>query len=483
MKNVIRLRKGLDIPIKGIADGSLHAPVFSYEDYAVKPVDFWSMRPKLLVAEGDVIKAGTPLFYDKNREEIKVTSPVSGKVEQVVYGPKRRIDEIRIKADSKTEYEAFPSWTAEELSKWTKDDRGKATETLLNSGLWVFIHRRPYDTIPSPTHTPRDIFISCFDSAPLAIDMDVAAQGREADFQAGVDVLRTLTTGNVHLGLHVYKNSQATFSECARVELHHFDGPHPCGNVGVQIHHIAPISKGEEVWCVHPQDVMTIGSLFLNGKYDATKIIAVAGSEIICTGYHRILSGVSVKHFLADNVKGMERGVEHAGDKEPVKQTISKAEIENNIRVISGDVLSGTKIDSNGYIGAYDHLVTVIPEGNRYRFLGWITLGINMFSFSRTFFSWILRGKQYKIDTNFNGGNRAFVLTGEFEKVLPMDIYPLQLIKACIAKDIEAMENLGIYEVIPQDLALCEYIDVSKTEIQQIIRDGLELVRTEMGDE
>lgn len=469
MDKVIKLRKGLDIRIDGVADGSLRAPAFFYEDYAVKPVDFWDMRPKLLVEEGARVKAGTPLFYDKNRDAIKVTSPVSGTVEKIVYGPKRRIEEIRLKADKEIEYEAFTAYSVAEMASWGQDRREAVVAQLLNAGLWPYIRRRPYDTIANPDRMPRDIFISCFDTAPLAPDMDMLAHGREEDFQAGVDVLRTLTAGKVHLGLHVHKNNAVAFTECKRAELHYFEGPHPCGNVGIQIHHIAPINKGEEVWYVHPQDVMIIGRLFLKGHYDATKIIALAGSEIIRTSYHKVLAGISVNYFLKDNVKGKESGLD---SDHPAA----------GIRVISGNVLTGTKIAEQGYLGAYDHLFSVIPEGDRYRFMGWITLGINMFSFSKTFFSWLFPQRTYRIDTNMNGGKRAFVLTGEFEKVLPMDIYPLQLLKACITQDIEAMENLGIYEVAPEDFALCEYIDASKTDIQQIIRDGLELVRKEVGE-
>ncbi len=474
MNKVIKLRKGLDIRIQGVADGSLRAPAFFYEDYAVKPVDFWDMRPKLLVEEGSTVKAGTPLFYDKNRDAVKVTSPVSGTVEKIVYGPKRRIEEIRMKADKEIAYEEFAAYTAADLATWGAAQRETAVGQLLNAGLWPYIRRRPYDTIANPDRMPRDIFISCFDTAPLAPDMDMLAHGREEDFQAGVDVLRTLTAGKVHLGLHVHKNNAVAFTECKRVEQHYFEGPHPCGNVGIQIHHIAPINKGEEVWYVHPQDVMVIGRLFLKGHYDATKIIALAGSEIIRTSYHKVLAGVSVRYFLQDNVKGMERGLEVMNG-EDNRHTAG-------IRVISGNVLTGTKISGQGYLGAYDHLFSVIPEGDRYRFMGWMTLGLNMFSFSKTFFSWLFPQRAYRIDTNVNGGKRAFVLTGEFEKVLPMDIYPMQLLKACMTQDIEAMENLGIYEVSPEDFALCEYIDASKTDIQQIIKDGLELVRKEMSE-
>jgi Na+-transporting NADH:ubiquinone oxidoreductase subunit A len=265
------------------------------------------------------------------------------------------------------------------------------------------------------------------------------------------------TIGKVHLGLHIAQTTSYVFRECKNAEIHYFDGPHPSGNVGVQIHHTKPLNKGEQVWYIHPQDVVTIGALFLTGKYDSTRIIAVAGSEVLRTRYIKTRSGINASYLLKDNL--LER---------------------SNSRVISGNVLTGKRIAANGYIGFYDSFISVIPEGNRSRFLGWITAGVNLYSFSRSFFSWLTLGREYKIDTNLNGGRRAFVFTGDFERVFPMNIYPLQLIKACIAKDVEKMLDLGIYEVSPEDFALCEYIDVSKTEIQQIIREGLELVRKEI---
>ncbi|MDR0618718.1 MAG: Na(+)-translocating NADH-quinone reductase subunit A [Bacteroidales bacterium] len=458
MDNVIRIKKGLDILIKGKIDTSLSAPVILHEDYAVKPTDFYGLQPNLLVHKGDSVKAGTPLFCDKKDERIKIPSPVSGVITNIITGAKRSIEAVCIKADKEQESIVF------DVPKLNEYSQENVKASLLASGLWCMFRRRPYDTIPKPDDTPRDIYISCFDSAPLAPDMEMLIHGREKEFQAGIDAIRHLAgstdnlgrAGSVHLGLHATQTISWAFRECKNVEIHYFDGPHPSGNVGIQIHHTKPLNKDEQVWYIHPQDIVAIGALFLTGKYDSKRVVAVAGSEVLHTRYIKTRSGVNVSYLLKDNL--------YEG---------------NNVRVISGNVLTGKRIAEDGYIGFYDSFISVIPEGNHSRFLGWLTAGINLYSFSRSFFSWLIPGREYRIDTNLNGGRRAFVLIGDIERVFPMDIYPLQLIKACIAKDVEKMLDLGIYEVSPEDFALCEYIDASKTEIQQIIREGLELVKKE----
>ncbi len=452
MEKVIKLRRGLDIRIEGCPDSSLNAPTVTYRKYAVKPTDFYGMQPKLSVQVSDRVMAGSPLFLDKKKPRIKVVSPVSGVVEEVVYGPRRVIEEIRILADEKIEYKDFGPLSL------ASADAEAIKEKLLDSGLWPFIRQRPYDLPADPDTAPRDIFVSAFDTAPLAPDTDMLIHGQEAYFQLGITALSKLTAGKVHIGVHRAKTASPAFLECKDAEVHVFDGPHPCGNVGIQIHHIRPINKGDVVWYVQPQDVAVMGRLFSKGIYDATKVVALAGSEVVKTGYHKILSGLCLSYLLERNLKR-----------------------EKDIRVISGNVLTGTKIRPDGYIGAFDNMVSVIPEGNRYRFLGWLTLGLNTFSYSRTFWSWLAGKRKYRMDTNTNGETRAFVLTGQYEKVLPMDIYPMQLLKACLAKDIENMEALGIYEVSPEDFALCEYIDASKIEIQKIIRESLEFLRKEVG--
>ncbi|MDR1739288.1 MAG: Na(+)-translocating NADH-quinone reductase subunit A [Bacteroidales bacterium] len=459
MDKVIKIKRGLDIRIKGKVDTSLSAPTLFYEKYAVKPGDFYCLMPKMLVSVGDKVKAGTPLFCHKKDERIKVPSPVAGVISDIIIGERRAVEAVLINADKEADYVNF------EIPVALNED--SVRNTLLETGLWCMLRRRPYDTIPSPDDSPRDIFISCFSSYPLAPDMEMLVHGREKEFQMGIDVLKHLVSGkgnsvgkggNIHLGLHVSHTTSYAFKECKNAEIHYFDGPHPSGNVGVQIHHIAPLNFGEQVWYIHPQDVVAIGNLFMTGKFDATRIIAVAGSEVLRTRYVKTRLGVNVSYLLENNLSDEE------------------------VRVISGDIFTGKKINAkstDGYVGFYDSLISVIPEGNRSRFLGWITPGINLYSFSHSFFSWLTLDREYKIDTNLNGGRRAYVLTGDFERVFPYDIYPLQLIKACLAKDVEKMLALGIYEVAPEDFALCEYIDASKTEIQQIIKEGLELVRKE----
>lgn len=452
MEKIIKLRKGLDIKIEGVPDHSLNAPTVPYRKYAVKPVDFYGINPKLDVSVQDRVLAGTILFHDKKNPQVTVSSPVSGTVTEIVYGERRVIREIRIDADEKVEYRQFTPIKPEEFTEQNVRER------LLEAGLWAYIRQRPYDIPANPERRPRGIFISAFDTAPLAPDLDIVVHGQENFFQAGVDALKKLTDGKLYLGVHRTKTASKVYNECKNVEVCVFDGPHPAGNVGIQVHHIQPINKGETIWYVHPQDVVIMGRLLLKGIYDATKIVSLGGSEVVHTGYHKVLAGLNVRYLLQENVK----------------------EFACEPRVVSGNVLTGSNIGVDGYLGAYDHGISVIPEGNRFRFMGWMAPGFNLYSYSRTFLSRLFRQRRYRIDTNINGGERAYVLTGQFEKVLPMDIYPMQLIKACLSKDIEKMEDLGIYEVAPEDFALCEYIDASKTEIQQIIREGLELVRREV---
>ncbi|MDR2908013.1 MAG: Na(+)-translocating NADH-quinone reductase subunit A [Bacteroidales bacterium] len=451
MSKEIRLKRGFTIRIEGEADKSLMASLVQVESYAVKPTDFYGMRPKLLVEEGAAVKAGTPLFYDKADERIKITSPVSGVISAIVRGEKRVIEEIRIMPDEQIQYIDFGKAVPAELSKQ------QVTSKLLESGLWAMIRQRPYNVVANPDDQPKMVVISAFDTAPMGADYDFAAHGCKQNFQAGVDALGKLTDGKVHLNVHENLNHEDVFLSTKNVEINTFSGKHPAGNVGVQIHHIDPINKGEVVWFVNPQDVIIIGRLFTEGHLDATKIVALAGSELKRTGYHKIIAGASIKSLVEENL-------------------IDAA----HPRFITGNVLTGKKIAQDGYLGFYDHLISVIPEGDSYEFAGWAMPGFRKFSFWRSFFSWMMPDKKYVLDTNYHGGHRALIFTGQYEKVLPMDIYPMQLIKACITEDIEAMEALGIYEVDSEDFALCEYIDPSKTEIQSIIRKSMDLVKQEM---
>lgn len=448
MSNVIKIKKGLDIRLLGEAEKKVSE--ISSTKFALKPPDFNGVFPKLFVKEGDTVKAGTPVFFDKYRDNIIFTSPVSGKITEIHRGAKRKMLEIRIEADGKMEYESFGTNDPTSLTK------EQIIEKMLKSGTWTYIRQRPYSIIANPEETPKAIFISAFDSSPLAADFDFLVENEAKAFQAGLDAVSKLTSGKVHLNVKEGKTTSNTFLQAKGVQVNHFSGPHPAGNVGIQIHNLDPINKGDIIWYLKPQDVVIIGKLFLEGKYDASKLIALTGSEVENPQYYKVISGCSMLPILEKRIKS------------------------KNPRYISGNVLTGSKVDKDGYLGFYDYQVTVIPEGDYYEFFGWGMPRFDKFSFSKSFFSWLTPKKKYKLDTNLNGGHRAFVLTGEYEKVFPLDIYPMQLLKAIMVKDIDLMENLGIYEVDEEDFALCEFIDVSKTEMQATVREGLDYMLKEM---
>lgn len=449
MSEVIKIRKGLDIKLKGKAE-----KIFIRSDpaelYAVKPTDFHNLVPRLTVKVDSGVKAGTPLFYDKYHPEVYFTSPVSGQVTAINRGERRQILEVVIKADAEIEYETFDPGNPSRMS--IKEIKDK----LLRSGLWPTIRQRPYDVIANPEDMPKAIFISAFDTAPLAPDYDFAVKDCEADFQKGIEALSKLTVGKVHININDEYPASQVFTQPMNVQINRFRGPHPAGNIGIQIHHIDPINKGDIVWYVSPQDVITIGRLFIKGIYDASKVIALAGSEVLKSRYYKILGGTSIKNIVENNI------------------------IDGHNRFISGNVLTGTKIEADGFVGYYDSQVTVIPEGDHYELLGWAMPGLNKYSVSRSFWSWLFSSREYKLDTNLNGGLRAFVVTGQYEKVFPMDIYPVQLLKAILVKDIDLMEKLGIYEVAPEDFALCEFVCTSKIDAQNIVREGLDYMIKEM---
>lgn len=447
MPKTIKLTKGLDIKLKGSAEKKITE--LSPLQFAIKPTDFIGVFPRLQVKEGDTVKAGSPLFLDKYRENIVVTSPVSGTITEIKRGDKRLLLEIRIESDGKNEAIDFGKADPGSLS------REQVIEKLLKSGLWSLIRQRPYAIIANPEHTPKAVHISAFDTAPLAPDYDFIVNGQGDYFQTGLDALAKLSNGKVHLNVSS-KTQAKEFLNARNVTVNTFSGPHPAGNVGVQIHHIDPINKGDVVWFAGVQEVITIGRLFRDGIYDSSIIAALAGSEVLKPQYYKTRRGASIAKMVEKNVK------------------------EGDLRYISGNVLTGDQIRADNYLGTYNSLVTVIPEGNFHEFLGWALPGFGKYSTSRTYFSWLTPNREYALDTNMHGGERAYVMTGEFEKVLPMAIYPLHLIKAILFEDIDLMENLGIYEVEPEDFALCEFVDTSKTEIQTIIRRGLELMRKEM---
>ncbi|MCF8309288.1 MAG: Na(+)-translocating NADH-quinone reductase subunit A [Bacteroidales bacterium] len=450
MADTIKLKRGLDIKLIGLAEKRV-IPL-NARKYALKPTDFVALRyPKVLVNEGDEVKIGTVLCYDKYRERIQFTSPVSGKITGIKRGPKRILEEFQIESDEKDTHVDFGAANPADLS------REEIIQKMLDSGIWPMLRQRPYSVIANPEDKPKAIFISGFESAPLAPDMNFIVEGKEREFQAGIDVLTQLTEGKVHLSLKAGDKPSKVFTGASNVDLHYFQGPHPASNVGVQIHHIEPINKGDIVWYTYPQEVITIGRLFLEGKYNPEKIVALTGSEVLKPQYYKTRIGVSIENMVKDNVK------------------------EGQLRYISGNVLTGTKIRKDGYLSFYHNQITVIPEGNYYEFFGWAKPGLNKFSNSRSFLSWWFKpNKRYRLDTNMHGGERAYVMSGEYDKVIPMDILPVQLVKSIIIEDIDLMENLGIYEVDEEDFALAEVICTSKINVQSIIRKGLNLMRAEM---
>ncbi|SCY25996.1 Na+-transporting NADH:ubiquinone oxidoreductase subunit A [Nonlabens sp. Hel1_33_55] len=447
MSKDIRVRKGLDLKLKGVADKTIvDAPRSSV--YAIKPLDFHAVVPKLVLKEGAKVKAGETIFYSKYDEPVKFVAPVSGTISEVLRGAKRRILEVRITADAVSEHVDFGK-----MDPNTADAAAVKTR-LLESGCWPFIIQRPYDIVASSEDAPKSIFVSAYTTAPLAGDVDFIVSGKKEAFQAGIDALSKLTEGQVHVG--VGKDSQ--LGSISNAVVHKVKGPHPAGNAGVQIHKVDPINFGEKVWVVGAEDVATIGNLFLTGQFHGERTVALVGSEVADADrkYYRTIIGSNVSK-LVSNVN------------------------TNETRIISGDVLTGDKLDNDQFLNFYHNTLTLIPEGNEYALLGWLPFTRNNIpSISGTSLSW-MKGGRSKVDTNLNGEERALVVTGEMEEVLPMDIYPMQLIKACMAGDIEKMENLGIYEVAPEDFALVDYINTSKLEAQEIIRLGLDLMITEVG--
>ena len=450
MSTDIRIKKGLDIKLVGEADkATTELPIGSV--YAIKPEDFHGITPKLLAKEKTEIKAGEALFYSKADERILFPSPVSGEVVEIVRGAKRKIIEIKIIADSVQNYHDFGIKNIDDLS----DDAVK--EHLLGSGCWPFIKQRPYDIIANPNNAPKAIFISGFASAPLAGDIDYTLKGKEAELQAGITALTKLTRGKVHVSVNL-NDTLSPFVNLNGIELHKVSGPHPSGNVSTQINKINPINKGEAVWVIAPQDIVIIGELLLTGKFNAKRTVALTGSQFNTPKYITALPGAQIKDLVADNLN-----------------------IEN-ARIISGNVLSGNKVSIDGALGYYDNQITAIPEGDDYEFFGWAKPIANKVSPTRAMtFSWLSPNKKFNLNTNTNGEHRAFVMTGMYEKVFPLDIYPMQLLKACMYKDLDEMEALGAYEVAPEDFALTEFICVSKQPHQQIIREGLDLMIKEIG--
>ena len=429
MANLIKLRKGLDINLKGKAAAEVVAvkePGF----YALCPDDFTGVTPKVVVKEQEYVMAGGPLFIDKNH-------------------PRRKVLSITVEAAQEQDYEEFGK---EDVSKM---DAVSVKAALLKSGMFAFIKQRPYDIVADPTVAPRAIFVSAFDTNPLAPDFELALKGEEANFQTGLDALAKIA--KTYLSISVNQKAVA-LTQAKNVTLTVFDGPHPAGNVGVQINNIAPINKGETVWTIDPQAVIFIGRLFNTGHVDLTRLVAVTGSEVKKPSYCKLKVGALLTNVFAGNVS-----------------------TDKNLRYISGNVLTGKQITANGFLGAFHSQVTVIPEGDDvHEMLGWIMPRFDQFSTSHSYFSWLMGKKEYTLDARVKGGERHMIMSNEYDRVLPMDIMPEYLIKAIIAGDIDRMEALGIYEVAPEDFALCEFVCSSKMELQRIVREGLDMLRREM---
>ena len=439
------LKKGLNIPISGEAALETMRTI-APDVVAVKPTDFKGFSPRLMVKEGDKVLAGSPVLADKQNPDILLTSPVSGTVKEIVRGEKRKLLAVLVKAEGN-----------EAVDFGTKDPKGlkaeEVKETLLKSGLWPTIIQRPYGVLANPAQTPKAVFVSAFSTAPLAADSEFVFKDDLAAIQAGITAISKIAK------VHVCVNSETSaFAKLQDAVLHTVIAKkHPAGNVGVQISHISPIMKGETVWTLSLLSLAAIGKLFLNGKLDLCRKVAVTGPAALKTGYVVAMPGTPMSAL--------------EGCFDPAVET----------RFISGDVLSGENIGKDGYLGFFDNQVTLIKEGRKREVLGWANpLRFNQFSSSMAYFSWLLPKKKYNMDTNTHGGVRAFVCSDVYGKVLPMDIFPVYLVKACLAGDIDKMEQFGIYEVLPEDLALCEFVDPSKNDIQAIIQDGIDLMIKEM---
>ncbi len=445
--NYHRLSKGHDIKLSGRATGDIVDK--SVSRVAIRPQNFLGMSPipKLTVAEGDEVKAGDAVLFDKQRPDIKYVAPVSGEVVEIRRGAKRAITDVVILADKEIRYREHK---VEEIASMDRDD---IVKIMVDNGLWPLITQRPYDIVPDVQDTPRDIFISTFDSAPLAPDSSLVVDGRDEEFQKGIDVLNKLTTGTIYLGVKATLDNSPVFMETTGVERHYFQGKHPAGNVGVQIHHISPIRSGENVWTLGVQDVITIGTFFAQGIYDASRIVAVAGNNISNPRYYRSVQGASIGDLLSEH------------------------NVADNSRIISGDVLSGKQSSQDSFLNFKDDQISVIEEGNRHEMFGWLLPVKPRPSVSKTFPGFLMKEFEFNADTNTHGEERAFVVTGEYESVLPMNIYPQHLMKAILAGDFERMEGLGINELSEEDIALCEFACTSKQPLQSILRDGLDMMR------
>ena len=451
MSNDIRIKNGLTINLKGAAKNIVKEAPYP-KSVSLNPSNFHLIIPKMVVRVGEKVNVGDVIFYSKKDERIKFCSPVDGLIKEIVRGAKRKIIEIVIDVDKnqkKLEHNII------ELEKLNADE---IKNIILNSGCWPFIKQRPYEIIANPSEKPKSIFISSFNSAPISADFQIILDDQKEEFKTGLKVLSKLTDGEINICI---KKDISTFiNDIKGIKTHIVSGPHPSGNVGVQIHHINPINSGERVWTLGPEDVAILGRFFLTGFYNPIRTIAVSGAPVKYPKYYKTIIGSELREIINDV------GID----------------LKDSLRIINGDVLTGTKVEPDNYLGFYNNTVSVLREGNQYRMFGWVPFINNKIpSIYKTSFSWLFPNNKYDLDTNLNGEERAFVVTGEMERVFPMDIFPMQLLKECMAENIDKMESLGIYEVAPEDFSLIDYSSSSKIEAQYIIRKGLDLMIKEVG--
>ena len=447
----IKIKNGLTINLKGAAQNIIKKAA-TPKTISINPSNFHLIIPKMVVKIGQKIGQGDVVFFSKKNERIKFCSPVNGIVREIIRGAKRKIIEIIIESTGNNDRSSKKAIDYKNLSS------EQVKNLLLDSGCWPFIKQRPYDIIANPSDSPKSIFISTFNSAPISADFQIILDDQKEEFKHGVKILSKLFSGDLNIGIE--KNNKSFLNDIENVKINTFNGPHPAGNVGVQIHHIDPINSGEKVWTLGAEDVANIGRYFMTGSYNPVRTLAVSGPPVKNPKYYKTIAGSELCEIIKD-----------AG----INQN-------DHLRFINGDVLTGYKVESDNYLGFYNNTLSVLREGNHYRMFGWVPFVNNKVpSIYKTSFSWLFPNKKYDLDTNLNGEERALVVTGEMEKVFPMDILPMQLLKECMAGNIEKMESLGIYEVEPEDFSLIDYSSSSKIEAQYIIRKGLDLMISEVG--
>ena len=449
MSKDISIKYGANLNLKGLASTELEVAKKSL-NYALNPDDFFGLIPRMLVKEGDKVCLGQPIFHDKNDESIKIVSPVSGKILEIVRGAKRKILNIIINKEG----DRIVNFKIPNLSSISKD---KILQLLVDSGSLAFIRQRPYNIIARPNRPPKSIFVSIHSTAPYAADYDFILKKRMDEFQNGVNVMSKLIGKPINLSIS--HNCDSDFSILNNVDIYKIKGAHPSGNESFQINRIDPLNSGEIIWVIKPEDLANIGSFFMTGIFNPKRTVAVSGDSLRSPKYYDTIIGSSISSLIDS-------------------KELSSVE---DYRFINGDPLSGSKVEYSDFLGFYNNILSVIKEGNQFRMLGWLPFMYNSIpSFSKTSLSWLLGGEK-KVNTNLNGEERAIVVTGEMEKYFPMDIFPMQLIKACMRGDIEKMESLGIYEVVPEDFGLVDFSCTSKIEAQEIVKSGIEVMLKEVG--